>query len=220
VEQACVSGSRHSPVSLLHPEQTVSERVAGARRTKRNRRLACTLTITATQEVVPCSNGTGSRHVSSFPRQWRRRPPRNRIRAAAEEDREEEEDRRRHALQGPRRRQHPHVRGRPRTPRRRRVPRPLRKLQRRDPRRGLPHRGRRHRKLPLRVLHRKRPRREHPPRALRRSTLFAHLKDLPPERGTRPRRRPRRLPRNGSRKPPGAAAAIEDELPNRHRVKT
>ena len=202
----------------------------------RNRTLACTLTI-ATQEVVPCSNGTGSRHVSSFPRRWRRQPPRNRIRAAAEEDREEaeedreEEDRRPRALQGPRRRRHPQpVQGRPRTPRRRPVPRPLRKLQRRDPRRGLPHRGRRHRKLPLRVRHRRQRlrdmRRAHPPRApqkrraLRHSPQFADPRDLPPERGTRPRRRPQRLPRKGSRKPPDAGAAIEDELPNRHRAKT
>jgi hypothetical protein len=90
----------------------------------------------------------------------------------------------------------------------------------------------RHRKLPLRVLHRrqrhrdmrrKRPRRApRKRRALRHSTLFAHPGDLalPPGRDTRRRRRPQRLPRNSSRKPADAAAAIEDGLPNRPRAKT
>lgn len=59
-------------------------------------------------------------------------------------------------------------------------------------------------------------------RALRHSLLLAHPPDLalPPERGTRPRRRPQRVPRNRSRKPADAAAAIENGLLNRHRAKT
>jgi hypothetical protein len=71
-------------------------------------------------------------------------------------------------------------------------------------------------------MRRKRPRRaprKH--RALRLSPPLAHPADLalPLERGTRLRRRPQRLPRNRSRKPADAAAAIENGLLNRHCAK-
>lgn len=110
----------------------------------RNHTLARTLTSAGKAEVAACSNGTGSRHVSSFPRQWRRQPPRNRIRAEAEEDRRPRAPplQRRHRMR--RLALHPlrvrHLRRR----------QPLRALHRRSRRRGT-----RHRKLPLNVLHRR-----------------------------------------------------------------
>jgi hypothetical protein len=100
----------------------------------------------------------------------------------------------------------------------------VRHLRRRQPLRALhrrsPHRDTRHRKLPLRVLH-STMRRKRPRRALRHRPLLAHPPDLalPPERGTRFRRRPQRLPRNRSRKPADAAAAIENGLLHRHHAK-
>jgi hypothetical protein len=148
--------------------------------------------------VVSCSNGTGSRHVSSFPRRWRRRPPRNRIRAAAEE---EEEERRPRAPPLHRTRRLALHQLRVRRLLRRQ---PLRALRRRSPRRGTPLRKPPH----------------HRDIALRRSRLRVPMGHrLPPRRGTVPRR-PQRLPRNGSRKPADAATAIEDGFPNRHRART
>jgi hypothetical protein len=133
-------------------EQTVIECVAGLHRTLRNPRASSHVEVArATQEVVRCSSGTrrGSRHVSSFPPQWRQ--PRWHRSTAAEE---EEEERRPGAvaLQRPRRRRHPRrARLRHRTPHPPRVRHPLRRHRHHAPRRRSQRRDMRRRKLPRRV---------------------------------------------------------------------
>jgi hypothetical protein len=209
-------------------------RVPSADETRTPSRTLNTAGDRATQEVVPCSGGIrgGSRHVSSFPPQWRQ-PRRHNRRSREEEGRPGAA-----ALQLPRRRHHPRrARLRPRTPRRPRVRRPLRRHRHHAPRPRWQRRGMRRRKLLLRrgMRPRKLPRpvtRLHkPPRrarlrkrhALRRSSLpvlpAAHPLRLRPP--TRRRRRPRRLPRSSSRRrSPDGAAAVDPALRNRPRAKT
>jgi hypothetical protein len=185
-------------------EQTVIECVAGLHRTLGNPRASSHVEVArATQEVVPCSSGTrrGSRHVSSFPPQWRQ--PR------WHRSTEEEEEERRPgavALQRPRRRRHPRrARLRHRTPHPPRVRHPLRRHRHHAPRRRSQRRDMRLRKPPRRARFRKR-------HALRRSTLPVHPAVHP--------LRLRRSTRSSHRRPPDGAAALNRGLRNRRRAKT
>jgi hypothetical protein len=192
--------SFQSPVSaaaILNKQSSNVSHAYAARR--RNPRASSHVEVArATQEVVPCSSGTrrGSRHVSSFPPQWRQ--PRWRNRRSREEERRPGAV----ALQLPRRTRRPRrARLQPRTPRPPPVRRPLRRHRhhaRRSPRRGM-RLGKllRRSSLPVRPA-------AHPLR-LRRSTRSSRRR--PPEGATAVGRGLRNRPRaKTSRNSPGRVA--------------